>query len=668
MEVAVKSFGRQTFLKDLLDRRRGSKARRTWLAACALERAQVGTPPPIGYLDRWQGWRLTESYYLSAYRGGLVSFRDELIELFRREPMCEKFLGLLAAVATAVRAMHAGGFVHNDLGNQNILLRRVDEAAWDNVQFIDLNRARFGRRPGIRQRARDLSRIYLPSDLLRVFKEMYWEKDPPPSAFQRWEGFFRRAYAVHAGTRALRHPCRTFRSRRGAPAAAAAYPAVKDMWIWDERSGQPIHPLRSADRWPHYGRLRALRMAGAVLAAWAPLRREYRALLASAYRAKVPLRDRVGVAVEPSAGQIERRLDLLRKLGRVPVLVRFYCHKGEADRSCALETVRELHQRGHRVAIALVQDRRSVRQPERWDGFVEDVLTRTAGLTDWVEVGHAINRSKWGLWGFAEHARLLQGAARLSERFPEARFMGPAVIDFDVPHTLRALKNVPDRMRLQALSHHLYVDRRAAPENRQGMFSTLEKLALDRAAARWAPGCEDRLIISEVNWPLAGTGVYSPVGAPYESPGPRFGDPSVREEECADYLIRYLLIAVCSGLAERVYWWRLAARGYGLVDDTDPDRWRVRPSFRALKTWLDTVANGRFVERRDLGATASLFRFEAASGDEVCVAYSTRDGARVACPFQPARALDVEGRPLSVGGRSLTLSGRPVYLFPARRG
>ena len=49
--VAVKFFGRQLGWKDRYDLRRGSKAARSFQAACFLEEHGVSTPPPLGYLD-----------------------------------------------------------------------------------------------------------------------------------------------------------------------------------------------------------------------------------------------------------------------------------------------------------------------------------------------------------------------------------------------------------------------------------------------------------------------------------------------------------------------------------------------------------------------------------------------------------------------------------------
>ena len=59
------------------------------------------------------------------------------------------------------------------------------------------------------------------------------------------------------------------------------------------------------------------------------------------------------------------------------------------------------------------------------------------------------------------------------------------------------------------------------------------------------------------------------------------------EEDAADYLVRYVRMAIGSGHVSRVYWWRLAAHGFGLVDvPPDGSPWRPRPAYRALAALL----------------------------------------------------------------------------------
>jgi tRNA A-37 threonylcarbamoyl transferase component Bud32 len=141
--VMVKAFGRQSWLHDRRDARRGSKARRTYEAAAHLRRHGAGTPPPIGYLERWEGARLRESYYLAEYQERAETLREALLRLFDDvPPQAARFVGLLECVAEGMRRMHAAGYVHNDLGNQNILLVAESEARWRDFMAVDLNRGR----------------------------------------------------------------------------------------------------------------------------------------------------------------------------------------------------------------------------------------------------------------------------------------------------------------------------------------------------------------------------------------------------------------------------------------------------------------------------------------------------------------------------------------------
>jgi hypothetical protein len=346
---------------------------------------------------------------------------------------------------------------------------------------------------------------------------------------------------------------------------------------------------------------------------------------------------RIGVAVEVLPGRIERQLELLKKLGPVPVMVRFYHHRGDAACELAYNAVERLSAAGHKVNIALVQDRKAVRNAGAWQVWVGEILDQVGGLVNLVEIGHAINRVKWGVWSFDEYKKLVTGVAVHCERYPKVTFCGPAAIDFEYPYVLAGLENLPDNFKFGALSHHLYVDRRGAPENRQGRFAALEKFALGRAIARWSDRSADRFVVSEVNWPLKGTGVYSPVGSPYVSPGVRHNDPSVSEDEYADYMVRYLLIALCSGLVEQVFWWRLAAHGYGLVDDADADSWRERPAFVALCSFVGWTSGSTFVNRR-VRDGVEIYSFERAGGDK----QAPESAARIWVVYAPGGAVEFE--------------------------
>ncbi|MEI6217697.1 MAG: lipopolysaccharide kinase InaA family protein [bacterium] len=661
--VHVKGFARQNLIKDALDWKAGSKACRSWQIALAMRDRGVMTPRPVAFLDRWEGRRLLESYFLTELQQDACTFKDELIRLYTDDPECAKIMALLDGVAAAIKHMHDVGIAHRDLGNQNILVKPGGPYGCGEVQFVDLNRATARLDVGIDARAFDISRIALPSDLLRVFKEMYFGSIVPVE-FQRMEGAYRKRFALHTLTRTLRHP---LRSRRENRAQTVVCPADKDIWIWDERSAQAISPFTSHDRRRLLPFSSHLRVAKAALGSAPAIMRSYRAIVAQCFRNPVCLEGRIGVAISPTPENLERELYQLESLGKLPVMLRFYHHRGVIDWDFCAAVLRRLVAAGHSVSAALVQDRTAVKHPARWTAFVEHVMAKIADCVDMVEIGHAVNRSKWGIWTLDEHRILVEATASARAKYPMVRFIGPAGIDFEFPFVIAALKNLPAGFEFNAVSHHLYVDRRGAPEKRQGPFSALEKCALGRAIAENTPGCGGRFVVSEANWPLSGTGVYSPVGSPYVSPGPRFGDPSVDEDTYADYMIRYLLIACCSGTVERVYWWRLIARGFGLVDDTDPLKWRERSAFVALRFFVSLLGKSTFVEKIKSLPGVCVYLFNKPYGSNVAVAYTEGEKTMMRMPFAFSNALNSCGEKMATRGDHLALSGSPVYLLDVVR-
>ncbi|MHC5052540.1 MAG: hypothetical protein ACYTGK_18270, partial [Planctomycetota bacterium] len=93
--VAVKVFPPQGLFRSLLARFYGSKARQSFDVAAALYRNGIGTPRPIACLERWEGRRLAESYFLTEFAEDSSTFRDELIQLYRHESHYDKILNLM---------------------------------------------------------------------------------------------------------------------------------------------------------------------------------------------------------------------------------------------------------------------------------------------------------------------------------------------------------------------------------------------------------------------------------------------------------------------------------------------------------------------------------------------------------------------------------------------
>ncbi|MBR6022724.1 MAG: hypothetical protein IK066_09965, partial [Kiritimatiellae bacterium] len=606
VDAVLKTYGRQAAWRDWGARWTGSKASRSMAVAVRLAERGVGTPEPLAAVEVWRGKRLVRCQFLTRMVEGLSDFRAELTAALSRQPArCEEVIDLLQTVADAVRALHGAGVAHGDLGNQNIGLRRAPEedAGWHKgwrAVFIDLNRARVAEKLSDAERGRDLARLDIPSDLRRVFFAMVHGGGDPPEAFTKAERTERASFDRHTVTRKWRHPVREARLRaaeRENPPERA--PEGRELWIWDGRSGQPVQAYTSRDRrkWLPASNV-GLAVREMAAKGWA-VEREARRLEASSVECRMSnvAGGGVGVSLESEGADDAdwaRQVEWLERLdaagGRpTPVLVRIYRHAGEAGRAVAMARARKLAEGGRGVGLSLVQDRAAVREPGLWAAMLREVLERTFDFAGFYEVGHAPNRSKWGVWDYREARGLWAPLEEMSAKWPEARWLGPSLIDFEPYAALPLLGMMPKGVEFAAPSAALYVDRRGGPEGKQRGRDLVGKAAWLRAAARksgvrWR---DDRLVVTEVNWPLAGTGAWSPVCSPYDTKGPRKNDPSVGEEAAAEYLERYVRMALGSGHVSRVYWWRLAAHGFGLVD-VPPEgvAWRARPAFAAMERVL----------------------------------------------------------------------------------
>lgn len=662
VDAAVKRFPPPSPLRALGDRLAGRapKAQRAYRAALHLrDRAPGLTPEPLGLALAPDGAGLLAT----AYEPGLVSFTARLASLYGAGGPCPDLMALLKRVARACRTLHDAGFFHGDLGNQNVML-----APDGRTLFVDLNRARLFEAPlPPRLRGRDLSRIALPSDFLRVFFEMYWEA-PPPRAFLDAEKAARRAFALHTATRALRHPLRP-----RPPSPEPAYPAPPDIWIWDPKSEQAISTLRPRQRRRFMSRTRVTKALAALALDGPRAYERLRRLRAGAFeRPVLSLANRVFVSVSADPDRFGMELDHLARLDGPGVHIRFYAHDPDAATAFKIDAVRRLRALGRAVAISLVQDRARVRDVAAWRAFCERVLDALHGDVLWVEYLHAVNRVKWGVWNFRELADLFAVLPALRARHRDVSFLAPSAIDFEWDFFAAALRLLPrGGAPLAGVSAELYVDRRGAPENRQGRFDALGKLALLRAFAAGCPQVEDHLVVTEFNWPLAGTGEWSPVGSPYVSPGPRTGDPSVSEEDAAAFTIRYLLLALCSGLADEMVFWSLAAHGFGLVDPgttADAAAWRERPAFHALRWLFEALRHGHFTDAPLRGGAPDgvwLLRLLDRDGRRLAVAWTTagRDAdapSSSALGFEPREARDLFGAPVLPFH---PICGRPMYYF-----
>lgn len=666
-DFVIKRFG----LGSSFNHRHGmsggaAKAQKSWENACHLIKNGVGTPLPVAIVEKNDGLRVIESYFITNYVVETYTMTEELGRLFEKDPLCKKFMNLLQIVADNIKLMHDSGIQHRDLGNQNILLQRKGTDDWQNFNIIDLNRAKIFPQLSMKQRAKDLSRVWLPSDFLRVFFEMYFGHSIPKE-FKKAESVYRKCYQWHHKSRKFRHP---FRERLivNDPNYKPEYLDNLDLWVWDDRSQQAQNVWLSKDKNKLYPPFRNLSIVVSVLRWFILLYKQFRKLRLDAFTIQVKPESLIGMSISPLESTWDKEYACLKDLGyKVSLLMRAYYHETENHHQFLIKIIKELGSEGYPIMIAFCQNRFAVKHPESWSLFIERILKETDGYVQRVEIGHTINRVKWGIWNYKEYAKMLEVLMPVKEKFSDIEWCGPAVIDFDYSDLLNVLDCVPRQWQFDAMSHQLYVDRRGAPENKQMGQATLDKIVWAKSIAKVHYATKNRLIISEVNWPIVGTGVYSPVGSPYLIPGVKYNNPSVSEELYAIYMIRYYLIACCSGFVDAVYWWQLVAHGFGMIDDRNENVWRRRKAFFAFKQLLKAMQGVRFkqmISPENSEDNGGVFIFSGA-GFQLAVGYSTLNNGASINIKKSATVVDICGLTLDNNTNIIKLTESPIYITSA---
>ncbi|HEX5716285.1 MAG TPA: lipopolysaccharide kinase InaA family protein [Thermoanaerobaculia bacterium] len=623
IDVVVKQF-RHDRLRRRLDRKlKGSKAERSWRVAQALLAAGILTPEPVMRIESVD--EAGPALYVSRFLDGATEARYLLRAANAGKDFPDVDLSwLLEELGKTARKLHDAGFWFRDFTSGNVLIR---EGA---LYLVDLNRTRMGKVPSLSERMRDLSRMpILRPEHQEVFLSSYGTEG------RKLYRLYHRAFLlknqtkqkVRGGTRRVKDLFLPRTAHAHIPEAPADA-SVRDRVVWDHLSDQPHQHASRVDKLRV--RLADVRLhleEAAVIAAALPrIRSRYREL--KLRREPVTFQG-FGVALRPWPEDPAALLGLVDDLGAQHALLRL--HPWEEDHDDEEELARELHARGLELTFALPQNRELVKDPERWRRAMEEIGPRFSPYGKRFQVGQAINRSKWGVWNLNEYVRLVRKASEVLRREPGVEILGPAVIDFEHHVTAAVLNLKRPGLRFDAVSALLYVDRRGAPENPQAGFGTEGKVLLLKAIADTARNSTGRLWITEVNWPLR-EGPHSPAGQAV----------SVGEQEQADYLARYYLLALGTGAVERVFWWQMIAKGYGLVD---PVGLRRRPAFEAFRTLIRELEGSRLESVLPVPAPARLWLLRRPDGGQAAVGWSAAGPVRVALP----------------GGREVEVGSSPKY-------
>lgn len=266
------------------------------------------------------------------------------------------------------------------------------------------------------------------------------------------------------------------------------------------------------------------------------------------------------------------QVELIEELGCKNILIRVPLHD-IANLKSYVEFAKYFH--GCEITVNILQDRPHIEHKMMLQESLTNIFIAFKGIAKNFQIGNAINRLKWGFASVQEYLDFYEVAYNIKRNsFKEYNLIGPSVIDFEYHYTIRALFS-KYTIYFDKVSALLYVDRRGAPENTQLIsYDTSKKIDLLYAIASLSKRSSNKLIISEVNWPISNTKPYAPTS----------------EQECvsletyACYMLRYYLLALGTKKVETIFWHQLIAPGYGLIDNRDGIK--KREAFNVYKTMI----------------------------------------------------------------------------------
>jgi len=333
--------------------------------------------------------------------------------------------------------------------------------------------------------------------------------------------------------------------------------------------------------------------------------------------------------------------ELIDQLGVKSILLRVKLW--EMDKLPLLKEFLEKHQDKH-ITLKILQDRENIENLSLLKKNLSKIFSTLDKLVDIYEVGSTINRAKWGFFSVDEYSRFFKTAYDLKiQQFKDIKLIGSGVIDFEYHFTAHTLFNL-HKYKYDGVSSLLYVDRRGAPENTQLGFTLSDKIALLSTMTWLSPKTENRLYITETNWPISGTAPYAPTSE-YEC---------VEQDVYANYMLRYYLLAFASQQVNYVSWHQLIAKGYGLVDETTMQK---REAFDTYKFMIKNLQNAQFLR---LDIKRDYYIMQCLVDDEVMqIHWALKDTTLKKEDFFEAYTKTGQ----KIEDKILDINDAPIYLF-----
>jgi len=338
-----------------------------------------------------------------------------------------------------------------------------------------------------------------------------------------------------------------------------------------------------------------------------------------------------------------KSIELINELNLSTILIRFKLWEMDT-----LEALKEfiLQNKEKKIILKIMQDRENIEDKTLLKNNLIQIFTTLGDMVDFYEIGTTINRAKWGFFSVREYNEFYKVAYDLKKKeFPNIKLMGSSVIDFEFYYTAHTLFNF-SRIKFDAISSLLYVDRRGAPENIQLGFNLVDKIALLGSMVWLSPKTKYDIHITETNWPLSNTAPYAPTSE-YEC---------IDTQTYASYMVRYYLLSLATQQVTTLSWHQLIAPGYGLIDNRK--KLKKYPAFFAYKTMVQLLKNAQFLR---LDILRGYYIFQALVNDELIQVHWSLLIEKTLEMTKNAIAFDIFGNKIS--NKQIIINTAPIYVI-----
>ena len=208
--LVVKKPARIAWHKRILDRRKPSKALRSWNGTSELMRRGIETPKVVAYFEHQDSTQQLDNWYICEHANTRLSVRGFFSAYARGEKTAGGFTfeEFSEQLVEFIRALHWKGVYFRDLSGGNVLVRIEDDRRLV-FSLIDTARARFANQRFSRsKRIADLKRLVhkLNSGRQKYVMEAYLGKEG--AKFTAYQRFTFKLYALKARLKRIKRKAR----------------------------------------------------------------------------------------------------------------------------------------------------------------------------------------------------------------------------------------------------------------------------------------------------------------------------------------------------------------------------------------------------------------------------------------------------------------------------